>query len=417
MAGLLFGLSDVLDDEGRPIAERRAPSAVKSGVDIELRTCPYDDERRGGAMNVSALEQIERHLRSVFKDAAAFHATLDPSLSGWTPMALCVIDQLSGPARCLLRGADATAGAPGRVPARVAVGYKLAAGYFDVTRRLLAMELTEPSLEPSVDAFLDFVHAQSALVGQGEVCAGPPKLIRRTTHVLFHGAPGASPLADPMRVVVASALLDQVRLGMAWRCFDEAAEAALLGATRDALAPASSFLAQALAAKLDELDRSAPRPLPFRPPVEVFGALAATDPRRSFLGALADYGPDPTPDPEIEGLPTLDNPVLRFTTPLAGRLFARSVRGYVEAYRRLLAAQWWLEQRIRAALGLALDAPMTLDGLLAPKPLALRWLQAGLGLTLRCEPSADPVAELRRRDRAVRISAAQISATRAPSAS
>ena len=401
MAELLFGLSHVLDDEGRPIAERRAPSAVKKGVDIELEACPYHDERRGGVMNVSALEQIKKHLRSVFTDAASFHATLDPSLGGWTPMALAVIDQLSGPGRHLLSGRDPAA----RVPASIAVGYKLAAGYFDVVRRLLARELVGDGLDPSVDTFLAFVHSENALVGQGEVCAGPPKLIRRTTHVLFHGDEGAAPLAHRTRVAVAAALLDQVRLGAAWRRFDEAAEAALLRPTRHALVPANAFFARALSGQLEALDASETGALPWSPPLEVFGSLAPTDPRRAFLAALAAHGPDPAPDPELEGLPPPANGALRFATPAAALLFARSMRTYVEAYRRLLGAQWSLEQGIRAALGLALDAPMKLHGLLAPAPLALRWLQAGLGLVLRCEPSADPVAELRRGDRTVRVSA------------
>ena len=98
---LIAGLDDVLDEEGRPLAERRAPSALKDGVPMELGPCPYADSRQGEPMNLSALEQITRHLKPVFRELRAFHAALPAGSPSHDRMFLAVLDQLAGPARRL----------------------------------------------------------------------------------------------------------------------------------------------------------------------------------------------------------------------------------------------------------------------------------------------------------------------------
>ena len=72
VSAVIFDLNDMLDDEGRPISERRANAAVRAGVEMDMRECPYAGIRHGRLMNTSALAQVSHHYNPVMGEIAAF---------------------------------------------------------------------------------------------------------------------------------------------------------------------------------------------------------------------------------------------------------------------------------------------------------------------------------------------------------
>ena len=60
VSAVVFDLNDIVDNEGRPVSERRADAAARAGVEMEMRQCPYAGIRHDKWMNVSALAQISR---------------------------------------------------------------------------------------------------------------------------------------------------------------------------------------------------------------------------------------------------------------------------------------------------------------------------------------------------------------------
>ncbi|MCC6872971.1 MAG: hypothetical protein IT378_01580 [Sandaracinaceae bacterium] len=381
---LLFGLGDVRDVEGRPLGERRASSAAKAGCPIEMVACPYEDERLGISMNASALEQVKTQLRSVHQDIAAFHGLLPAAIGGWARMFIAVIDQLVSPGLYVLSPANDAA----PIPARIAVGYKLAAGYFDVLRRLSLDEAGGVRRPPSLDAFLEYVTKERALLGGGghEACAGPPKLIRRTSAV-FLGEPSSNGAAiDPRRVPIATALYHQVQLGVAWSCLDEAVERRLFERVGAELRPRNAFMS----AKLDERLRA----LRERTPRSLEHALAALVP------SLGEERLTPLQDAIHnfdchESPPAVEQIAISIAAARGGLLLEGSARihelaqlwaRHLVAYRQWLSATWSLEQQMRACFGLPAEAPMKATGLVLPASHASRWLEAIAGCRVEASP-------------------------------
>lgn len=410
---LLFGLDGLHDDEGRPLGERRAPSAAKKSVPMELKPCPYSDERHGQMMNASALEQVNRHWKAALEDIAAFHALIPAEIQGWRRMLLAVTDQLVRPAMGLLESRDPRA----LLPAASAVGYKLAAGYFGVMRRVLVEEARGAAPMPSVAGFVEFVRRERALLGGNEVCAGAPKQIEKTTEVFLLGAPEHPRRADPRRYQVAHALCAQIGVGVAWELFDgEVEEELLLDIGAGRMRARTKFVDDALLARRASLGAASRR-------AAALDAVRALPPdlepelRQSLLGALqagADrngrgaVGMEASEESEAHDGSALD--VERLLHLREGALelderswppFARSFRRWLEGHRSFVAATWRLERELRGRLGYDVDVPVKICPLAMPRPRSLQWFEALLGHALQSEPGERPCVRLRNRHRTI----------------
>jgi len=285
VSGLLFDAMATFDAEGRPLGERRAPSEAKRGVPLELVPCPYQDERQGTSMNLSALKQMKRFFGEVMDEIGAFHTLLGPGPRTWEEVLAVVVDQLAGPALYLLAGREASA----RVPTRIAVGHKLAAGYFGVMRRLITAQALGQGRPVTVPDLLEFIHQTRALIGEREVCGGPPKLIARASEVLLGGLPGALPCADRARLKVATGLATQLCLGIAWEQFDQAAEVAFFQEFPQAqLRPVTGFLERRVADRRGELEHQSATEA-FEAALRAIPAGFAAEARQGLALAFAQF--------------------------------------------------------------------------------------------------------------------------------
>ena len=343
---------------------------------MELGPCPYADSRQGEPMNLSALEQITRHLKPVFRELRAFHAALPAGSPSHDRMFLAVLDQLAGPARRLLSVDGTTDGTTdGTVPAPVAVGHKLAAGYFDVMRPLRERRACGVAPPADVDAFLAFVAERRALHGASEVCGGPPRLLRRTT-ALFLGQDDDAPPADPARPRAAALLAAQIDAGVAWELHDRRLERALL--SDPLLRTRNPFLARELDAAREGLEARAAAP------VDAAVRALPPDAPDALREALAPGAPvDPDCRAAVEAVASAGALLAADEASLAG--WKDTLARYVQALGALRAFQREQEEALRACLG-APAGPVAFSGLLVPRLRAKRWLQAGLGLTLRSTP-------------------------------
>lgn len=365
VAGLLFGLDHILDESGRPLAERRAPSRIKDGVPMELVACPYDDERRGSFMNQSALEQITGYLKPVYASIDGFVAALGPGEPSWERVYLTVIDLLAAPSLELLTRRDPHA----PISEVKAVGYKLAAGYFAVLRQLCLEESLGNAVPVDVDAFLDFVHQRRALMGGREVCAGPANLIRRTTRVLLHGTVGGD-ACGALRPQVAEKLLQQVLLGVRWELADRQAERRFLDFARVCLKPKNSFITTRFEDRCGELDGLSPVDSPH------LQSGWSTEERQAA-------------QQELERLCRLGEGAFE-VRPGDVEWVAREMSARLGELSFITAALWQLEQQLRELLAQPLDVDVRLGGLILPRSRTLSWFEAVLGHTFECVPSHRP---------------------------
>lgn len=376
VSGLLFGVDGLFDSDGRPLGERRAPSAAKAHSAMLLEPAPYEDERKGLAMNVSALEQVQRHLKAVLEDIGAFHGLCPRGPPSWETMFLAVIDQLAAPIAHVLREGSAAV----RVPAARAVGYKLAAGYFGALRRIFAAQAEAEAPDVSVESFLHFIHQRRLLVGGNEVCAGPPRLIEWTTRVFLEGGAGAQAAAEPARLQLATLLLRQVQLGLAWELFDGAAEAHLLRTYGRRMRARSPFLAAALSDRLEALGTSR----------ECWAAAHRALPSAMERAALeraidAHAGAVRLPTALVfEELARLREGALELETDV-GAALAGHFATWLQVHARVHDLQSSFELELRRLLGRELLGPVEMSALMMGPPRALRWLEAGLGHALVVE--------------------------------
>ncbi|MBX3245975.1 MAG: hypothetical protein KF901_02195 [Myxococcales bacterium] len=374
------GLDDVLDDEGRPLGERRATSAAKEGVPFLLKSCPYSDARLGNPMNVSALAQVARHTDAVLDAIAAFRAASPPGEPTWSDILTAVVDLLGAPASYLLRHPERST-----LPAELAVAHKLGAGYFGVVRGLVARATVEPG-RVGVEELLSFAHGSGALVGASEACAGPPPMLARATEVLIHGRPDARPLEDPARVEVASLFRRQIEIGMAWERFDvaleaEAAEVVMRGQ------PRSSFYARQLEAR-----RAAP-PKPRDPAAPALPRdldLTLAGPLRDALGRDAA---SPETLASLRGLDENGAGAVVLEAADRASLLAM-LASYLEVQAVVAEALFALERDLRDALGVTREPPMNLHATIFPRPTSLHWLQTALGVRVATPTASEPRARV-----------------------
>ncbi len=402
-SAMIHSQSHVHDTDGRPLGEIRAPTQAKIDVPMVLRACPYRDSRRGYSMNVSALEQMTAHLDWVLHDVVAFRRASEKKLKSWDLMLAGILDQLSGPLRHLLSAGNGES----RVPARLAVGHKLAAGYFGVVTQIIKQEAFGRHTQNHVEAFLSEIERQNALFGASEVCAGPPNLIRRCTAAWLAPDSALAAVLKPMenppatpseaRVSVSHHLLEQVRLGLAFGAYDSAVEARFLRRWGPELDPHNSFIEKRLV--LARMKAAEHPKLPDDAAARLLLRGEEANPARQALAALMNasfHGHAPTAAVKLyAALLRCRKGALRIENSAAVDVLAADIANYVECLRRLNQYQWELEMRVRTDLQLPLATPVKLGSLQRPLPAFLDWIEAMLGYKVVCEPTQRPAVTLR----------------------
>jgi hypothetical protein len=397
---VIFGLTDVRDDEDRPLNERRAPALARQRVPTDMRACPYHDERKGEPMNVSALAQATRHLDAVVSDLTRFRSML-PEDGGWDPTLTTVLDALSAPGLFLLRNPQASG-----VPAQLAVSHKVAAGFYAALRRLLELEVRE-AVAVSPEGFLEFVRRERLLIGPREACAGPPNMIRRLTEVIMRrAAPHAEP--DEPRIAIASALGAQVQLGVAWSIYDQAAEQAFfqdwLASSR--LQPKNDFVRRKLAERGRDLGESTRPAQPWHAVLALPRSLPAewAEPiRLSVTGGHLDAPTKSVALDAICGVLAAHDGAVQLASSDLVRPFASRMADYLTTYRAFARAFWHVEHALRSRLGVAVQGPLELHGSVFGKARTLEWHSAVSGHGLATTPYDGCPVVLRNQHRAVEV--------------
>lgn len=377
ISAVMSDLNAMLDDEGRPIAERRADAVVRADVEMEMKHCPFSGIRKDKWMNVSALEQITHYLNPVLEEMAAFRHFDKGNKASWDEVLATVIDQLAGPAIYLLQQRSLH----GPVPARVAVGHKLAAGMFGVIRGVCERRALGNELPVSVDTFMDLIEETGALVGATyEACAGSIPMIRKACTALIEGNPDNPHEIDPLRRDLAHRLALQVQLGVFWRLYDQRHLWSLLKDDfREDLVPANQFLSEKLKHAANELENTAPQ----RPDTDKLPETLDAQQRFRFAAALNE-----TVDPELleEDLSTatelLNEPgsAIRYngdTTRLA-----RCLANYLHTYRTFEAELSKIELELRNLLGFPAESSIRLGTAAFPLAESLAWYELILGRRL-----------------------------------
>lgn len=373
VSSVMFDLNDMLDDEGRPLSERRADAPVRAAVEMEMRLCPYSGVRNGKWMNMSALTQISQHYNAVMDEVAAMRRQVDGS---WDGILAVVLDQLARPALHLLQQRDAQ----GPVPAQAAVGHKLAAGFFGVMRTLHERLALGMDLPVSVEGFLELVEQTGALVGANEACAGSPQMIRKASTTLIEGEARKAVTLAPQRLEMARCLALQVQLGIFWYHYDRQHLWELLrGQTRQSLRPCNDFLNR----KLERAAAELPQEMPARAVATRLPQALESGARYRLADALRDAA---SPDALAKDLETAAGLLRQPGSVIAyeGRVesFALRVARYLNAHRLFSQELERLEQRLRTLLDLQSPAPVRLGGTVLPLPQALAWIEMVVGRRL-----------------------------------
>lgn len=170
--GLLdFGVTALVDEDGRPVAEVASPAF--SSVHTDLVTCPYADVRAGGLMNRSALWQMTATWPDLLASLSAL-AGPEPTVSrAWsaavTGIALPLVSQEP-------------------VPRLTAALFKASLGLSQVFSALLLTDdgVADAPLSALGDAaaFFDALDQGRWLVGAQQVCAGSRPMIEQAFDAL-----------------------------------------------------------------------------------------------------------------------------------------------------------------------------------------------------------------------------------------
>lgn len=376
VSAVVFDLNDMIDDEGRPISERRADAAVRAGVEMEMRECPYSGIRHGKLMNASALVQISHYFNPVMAEITAFRRQAGGKDATWHDILACVVDQLSRPAIYLLQQRNAR----GPVPAQMAVGHKLAAGFFGVMRSLHERLALGDNLPVTAETFLQLMHETGALVGASEACAGSPQMIRKATVALVEGNSGSPLELDPLRIAIARCLALQVQIGIFWHLYDRVHLWSLIrGGFSEHLTPGNVFLASKLTSAQNDIEALAP-------PLPKGAALPdALDPqlRDKLANALCDAADPQALEEDIHAATALlGQPGRAICYGGTAAPLARCVANYLNVRRLIVAELSRLEHELRGYLGFPADTPVRLGAAVFPLPQALPWYELILGRRL-----------------------------------
>lgn len=377
VSAVMSDLNAMLDDEGRPISERRADAEVRANVEMEMKLCPFNDIRKDRWMNVSALEQITRYLNPVLEEMAAFRCYDKGGEATWDEILACVIDQLSGPAIYLLQQRSLQS----QVPAKIAVGHKLAAGMFGVLRGICERRALGTELPVSVDAFVNLIVETEALVGATyEACAGSMPMIRKACIALIDGNADNRLEMDPLRLELARRLALQVQLGIFWHLYDRGHLWSLLrGEFREQLAPFNQFLIQKLERAANELDNTAPP----KPNLDRLPEALDAQQRQSLTAALNDAAYPSMLEEDIATATELLNEP-GSAIPYSGdpALLAQRVASYLHSYRLFKSELSRIERELRGLLGYPAETPIRLGSAVFPLAEALPWYELILGRRL-----------------------------------
>jgi len=378
VSAIMFDMDDLIDDEGRPISERRADAVTRVGVEMEMRLCPFGGIRDGKWMNVSALTQINRYYQDAISELAAFRHHPKGEHFTWDDVLACIVELFAGPATYLLQQRKPEA----VVPARVAVRHKLAAGMFGVMLTLHErMTLGADAPPVNADSFMDLIDETGALVGASEACAGSPKMIRKVSEALLELNPDSPLELDPLRLDIGRCLALQVQLGIFWRLYDRVHLWELVqGKFREHLAPRNNFLERKISTAANNLNSPGRPP---RPNCDMLPDMLDTQVRHQFVEAINDNS-----DPKLL---ELDCQVAEnYLTEQAGAIvyngpfkpFADSVANYLHTYRLFEAELSRMELALRKLLDYSLDTPIRLGPAAFPSPQALHWYELVLGRKL-----------------------------------
>jgi len=375
VSAVVFDLNDMLDDEGRPISERRADAVVRAGVEMEMKECPYSGIRHGKLMNVSALVQISHYFNDATAEMSAFRREAGDD-ANWDDMLACIVDLLSQPAIYLLQQHSPS----GPVPAQMAVSHKLAAGFFGVLRGLHERLALGHDLPVTVNCLLAVVDEMGALVGASEACAGSPQMIRKACTALVEGTPESSLRIDPVRLDIARCLTLQVQLGIFWHLYDRFHLWTLVrGEFGGHLQAGNKYLADRLAGTRSELPDSAPP----RPDCSRLPAALEPQFRRSLAEALCENADQQALAADIRAASELlsqPNKAMLYDgeiPPLAMR-----IAWYLNTHRQIMGELSRLELVLREHLKSPADQPLRLGAAAFPIPQALSWYQLLLGRRL-----------------------------------
>lgn len=364
VSDLLYGFDEVHDTDGRPLGERRAPSAAKAGVEMELRPCPYHDSREGLPMHVSALRQVMGHFEAASADVVAFHGELSNQIGGLDRLICGVLDLLVAPGLWLLAN-------DGPLPSRLAVGYKLAAGFFSAVRDYPNSNgLSDAEL---LESLLTYVSERRLLHGASEVCAGPPNLIRDSAAALIGaaalGGKGSTPRGERARLLAV-----QVRLASAFRAFDAAFERWLLcDLPAGALMPVNSFMQREVQARRHQIE-AARKPLA---PVQLLPETLCGADLQRIMTLFADTSPRQTGELEANE----SRSALKVDPAVRANLWARFSQ-FRAVYLELAKLQDGFERQLRAGLGKVGEGRVGFSELALPVGRSRRWVDAALGRPL-----------------------------------
>lgn len=275
LEALVPGFVDqLIDEDGRPLAEDNAPDALKVGVAFDYQACPYADGRRGGSMNTTALRQLASCWPEVLDDLLVLRAVFMRHF----PVEMSYF--------LLARLADFLTSLPGflvrtsvlkadDVPRDLSGLFKAAQGLYLTANDALLPGGHEVAFDPvSVQAFLDHTEAHRIFWVGEKVCAGSPALVRRFVTLAIEGdasSPASSWLAPHVQGVAAIRYAElKLQAQMARRVFDAWMQDALDASLERAPAtrgPALASLNQRSALRLDasELARRTPEPALLRP--------------------------------------------------------------------------------------------------------------------------------------------------------
>jgi len=377
VSAVMFDMDDLLDDEGRPISERRADVMTRVGVEMEMKLCPFGDIREGKWMNVSALTQINQYYQDAIAELAAFRRHSKNEKLTWEDVLACIVELFASPAVYLLQQKDSEK----RVPAKIAVCHKLAAGMFGVMINLHERLATGAKLAVTADSFMDLIDETGALVGASEACAGSPKMIRKVSEALLEDGDYPHVELDPMRVEIGRCLALQVQLGIFWRLYDRLQLWSLIvGEFHPHLAPRNNFLQRKLETAAINLGTSKQPPQPNCRKLPE--ALSSRD-RLDFYAALNHASDQKTLRQDIQTAMELlqeQGGAILFNGD--HEAFALSLSNYLQTYRVFHAGLSKLELELRRMLGYSADAPIRLGSAVFPSPQAMHWYELVLGRKL-----------------------------------
>lgn len=376
VSAVMFDLDDILDDEGRPISERRADAATRVGVEMDMKLCPFGGIRDGKWMNVSALAQINRYYKDALAEMTAFRRKANNENFTWEDVLGCIVEMMAGPATYLLQQRNPEI----PVPAKVAVCHKLAAGMFGVLLNLHKRMALGEVFPVTTDSFIDLVEKTGALLGASEACAGSPKMIRKAVEGLMDGNAELEVELEPMRLDIARYLALQVQLGIFWHIYDTAHLWLTAIEFKPHMKPLNIFLQRKIDSSGVEFDENTPPP---RPDSNMLPDALNPELRQQFIDALNDKAAP-------QALAQDKRAALELLTQQAGAIlfngdydaFASSVANYLHAYRLFESELSRVELEMRQLLGFSADTPIRLGNAVFPKPQALYWYELVLGRKL-----------------------------------